>query len=1555
MTVNLSASRISQLPLGVSSDYFYLSWSERDKETGESVARVKTFVKPTIGGIGNPDNISMAIDSFATQIDGLITGPDKKPFQATRLMLIEADMRATRGFNRKNSPGTCTTPASEDRATAYRMYQKILRLIKDAERDKDVKTRPLTPDEKKERMAAAITFTITDADRAAFNDARVKGGLVGLTGLQGQAYIGIAELVLKQLNDGENSSVSLAQAIEDCQKGREILLGMPETERSFFHVAKSYIIEAKLKALLTDNPLSDSALVTLLDKAIIDWSSIKDSIEHNKWLTDPAFMLGSPTPSDNIEEARQGMLYLRAWAMLEKAKLTAQHAKPPRDTAAINAEVGAINEALQLCSDAQTLLTGISSDATAEEKAEFLKRIGYAGKPSDEAARKILDGIARASDYENLDAIVTEADLLAKRGRLLDNDEDRQTARDIYRELAKGCKFYDIKALATAGSISMEIELAEFNWDSVNEILVKYFDPGAGEANLRYPFSPDSYSFMSISLLEAQLRDQTKRTIVEVNGTGTVLNHKGFVADYQLADCRVRHITQGIYNIKAVRDRNSLVDIHARARLENARVMALKSQGENSTEQKIQCFRDAIAELEKILTVVLKETPEQIFANDSRLKMEGSFYVALWGEWASNLEQIAWLENKNRVVVDSSFNAARAKYNELVQLCVFSQARYDSGPRSGHYPVTQTKDASGAAIYHIASARGLLVDLARTNMDTAKQSVDIIAANAQQIIDTKKAIDGLITNIEGFAVPQEIARASIRTKKLKASVRRMLLEALCKKLFYINKQRAQLLADAGLIAAAARNSENPASEIERHKMDMIVELYKQISAIAKTLLPTDEESESPLDDTTYPVLNMFGVNSVYMRESETLAAEQIIAYFKTYVLGKTIDLTYDMIDALANAARIKRDAGIRKKVIELTDKLIAQLGRDIEVAKASTTLTPAEKESSLAVARISLAKTLIWRARLKCWFYDEKLGGKIGDILLETGEGAKKVRTGAIADYEQAISLYNQITSSKHREMLFENAASRVSLLEELSLAQFIYANAKYKGEANASARVQAYEAVVKSIVNDILPQRVATDTSGFTRDEIVRQVNNQDKAARIRARLTLANIALSIADPLVGTQRTGVTAADAQRVCRIIKPGTNITGVNDVYAFTTDQFQLARNDIGALRAEAQAQVTDTELLQLGIDVTSVYRGISISYVNIALRDNTQMDSVLQRIDEGIKSAGADNAAVGMLTILRANILFWISKSSLPLAAAEYEKGFLLLRGKATLDELSEKNDPGGRIRTEKMALLAAAKYEGINIRDLSNYADVRAIETYEQKTGVGDRNAANALLDVVIAMDEEAGGSEYGALALRRKADLINSILNEKNDWKGSRPRFDEAIKYLCRALDILGRLKDPGAEPIGTDTAKQVAAIARSSNRNTDKAIIETMCMLIESEVRRYNCIVSTELLGNGSRLKRAELWEKEARMVLQARGVVKGYLEGLNLWDAAFAEKNINTVIGNQFDVTDRYHSEWLKKVASYLAVLLESSMGKDTPTGVSTVFSQKLYSTDFVKDDLPKKEK
>ncbi len=1351
-----------QVRLGTTTDYYSPQPIDvgHDKVTGEEIYRQRTYAKCSVGKQSNL-TLDAALDEVESEkIDYL---NKKQPSQAFGCMIQAAGL-----YGNRDDIG--------DRKKAYLLLRKIIVLA-----SKD------TIERTKKTIAYGVPGgEITTAEFATFDPKFLKDPQVQ----EAQAKIAIADLVLKQLNDNEVPDVKVvdpkitdatAYAISCCQSARTALNAFKYKDD--FNISKSYILEAKLMAL---SKASDDDVRAKLKSAHIDWNAIKDRVSDDPNVKDESLRPAGMSKDDYIEEIRKGTVYINAWAMVEDAHLTDQ--KVNVSTEDISAKIG-------LCSDAHVMLSGKDTD----------------------------NGIDKAKDYINHDAFLTEANLTAKLARLNINDPDKyrgglNDARALYKEISEKTAFSDIKAIAIAAKISIDMELGEFTWDDAKSALEAYFDPTTSTFPLKSPFAENSFTYLSMELLEAQLRNTTQRKKVWVPGCGDcTYKTKTEVADYTLAGIRTDNVKKAIKarSVKAVRDPEALNDLNIRASLEHARSTALEGIALRDDIAKRAKFNDdAIKELTDILGPTgLNETTDNILNNlGGKRKMESSFYVTLWGEWANYLEQIAWLDSKDKPGDMNIFKAANDKYDETIKLCGYSKATYDKGVAGQE------------------SARKQMIKLSKDNIkNSVENNIEVAALTNPDAQKAITALDGVIKNIGDFKIPSEFKGTQL--VKMQAELNRRKLEIRCKEVFYINKQptsylytssktNAPISADDKKKDVSADDKIKDVSADDKKKDvsadDKIKELYQQINDLADKTLPY-------LDTPYYSILNLFGVNSVYMRINKDAAADEIVALYGNYIKGKDFETTYDMIDPLANAALIR------------TGRIKTAKGADTnlkgEIMDYLTTLLTGSKTTAA-----DKAKAYVWKARMNVWFKDSQ------DL------------NQALKDYDEAIKLYGTITDGNK---LYGNGASKLAVMEERSFAQFMLVNDTKKGDANAKDRIGQYQQIAKYINDNILKGAATTGLS----EEIAKKVDKQDAAAKIKARLTLISMTMGIAEPLKkGLLADPVMVTAVTDIC-----GENITDENKLFVKTEELFNSVTADIKKLG------LIDTEMVSLGIDVPTVYARMAENYMILALeamvpgRDIDDADDLLEDLkDEKASMENTNTSSMPAKRLERFNqnmkaISDAILKVSSALTQVQSKKNIIAQNAQKYIENMNNYLTKAASIAekdanslAQAKALLVQAQYAGWTAgSDIDKLKVARGL--YEKVISINP-----------VAMDMKAKLDYAGVISIislrllktdkTAAADVANIAISKYKEVKtnddialGARACIEMANLQAAFAVEDGTKLREARASVYDAlikltgskqDTMGYINLVNGMINLNkpVDKTIIQALCYLGVIEARLY-----------------------------------------------------------------------------------------------------------------------
>lgn len=1346
-----------------------------DTYTGEPILRQRTFVLEGVFGRGDPKTIQKAIDDVTNEIGNNIAA--KKPWLAAMLMVMLADLYANRG-------------QAGDRALAFKTLGKLMVLCSSGA--EQIKWMGI--------FGVKLGKDTTQAEGDAFDKALVENPDVFFRQQKAKALMGVAELVLKQLSDNEKTSADINKAIQYCEDARTNLQkDVPASELDEFGLGRAYILEAKLRALRsTETGDSDVAISGLLakakeavhwdsDKTDVVWTSeVEKNLRSNRYICGDRSMYPNYDCDEALAEVKKSHQFIAAWANIESAKLVMQIVKVTKDKEPELSKK--IEAAIALC----------------------------------KKARATLEGMGKACDYLNSEAAITEAELAAKHARLLPQGRiaELRKVRDYYESIAKTTPFNDIKARALAGQFSLEIEIGDFKWENVDQILKDYFDPEAGLNNLKYPFNTDTYPYMMILHLECQLRNVAKRTKVNLPGCEScTITSETLTSDYDIAAIRARYVRENIFNIRFIRDREALVDLYARSVLDEAQALATGAMRQSNIDAKIACFEAAIEKLKSALikSIVVDpqtkkvsfilERPEDIEANPENRKMEVSFYVSVFADWASYLEQIAVLRSQGRAQKDPAlYGDAKKKYEKVKALCAMSNSSYDKLQRTVFVDLALEKIKGIACIaneYTLTSADGIKTALTAYEKFIGKVDARITAAEDMPLTDDFKAES---------------------RSKLVANLKRIKFEAMCQRLFFVNKQKENLLLDAGIK--------------EKDKDTAIGTMYHDAASLAKAILPLPSDKLPKLDDTYYTVLNLLGINSVYLRLNPQEAGESIKAAFDLYISKRDFEVTYDMVDALANGVIVTRDTAMKARAIKYLNEMISR----------AEGVKPQANDDI-----IILAKAYTWLARLNISSYVES-DPSTASFLSREENG---VKVGAIPYYEKALSYFDKVNGDRGK--LLENGTSRVALMEEKALADFIYVNATLPGSTNDASRVARYREIADYIRTNVLAG--ATDVTGL-KPEVSEKVVKQDKAAKIKARLTLISIVTSLAEPI---QRSTVPAETVTAIC------------GKKAADTKTLFDIAEEMFNGINTSLTTDFVpnDPDLVSFGIDPISIRIRMAENYMTLALKTSgtvsvmaveaiplreevkeeggsdaegllTEIDNYMAQLDkkrtayasrsatyiakmEAHLKAVTDAAGTSALNkaralLAKARFIGWMAgnfKEALPSMTLKKMQ-------KALIDSLKESEDlyieaertyPGvmnTSARIDKAGILMVLTLAKAAVRT----ADVRAIlggfkEGSTQLTGIAAEEGLN------------------GAKACAILANLVQFSAKENTT------ALDEARRYAQGALCKMLKLKMP-------KTAQEIINHITANKPVVDALMVQVLCLLGVIEARLYTLKPSKERIG-------------------------------------------------------------------------------------------------------------
>jgi hypothetical protein len=232
------------------------------------------------------------------------------------------------------------------------------------------------------------------------------------------------------------------------------------------------------------------------------------------------------------------------------------------------------------------------------------------------------------------------------------------------------------------------------------------------------------------------------------------------------------------------------------------------------------------------------------------------------------------------------------------------------------------------------------------------------------------------------------------------------------------------------------------------------------------------------------------------------------------------------------------------------------------------------------------------------------------------------------------------------------------------------------------------------------------------------------------------------------------------------------------------------------------------------------------------------------------------------------------------------------------------------------------------------------AIEKVDPKKRMEAAEAAKKLNALIVKYSGAAGKTDISASALARKGDIILANLNELKD-DNPIPVLQDSRTYFMSAMDIL----------LGKDTALQSnrlslilqEAESQSKKGILDQNIIQTICLLMESEVRLYGRENQNITDIN---MKQAR-WHSEFALMNRARNVILKYISdsfsvGVNKADYDNAETGIHNLgkilsdkILSSEGQNNRELYERLMKIVNMRASLIFAGREMEIPEAVTMV--------------------
>lgn len=227
------------------------------------------------------------------------------------------------------------------------------------------------------------------------------------------------------------------------------------------------------------------------------------------------------------------------------------------------------------------------------------------------------------------------------------------------------------------------------------------------------------------------------------------------------------------------------------------------------------------------------------------------------------------------------------------------------------------------------------------------------------------------------------------------------------------------------------------------------------------------------------------------------------------------------------------------------------------------------------------------------------------------------------------------------------------------------------------------------------------------------------------------------------------------------------------------------------------------------------------------------------------------------------------------------------------------------------------------------------------------------ALLQEIIRLGPEGGTIEY-ALALAKLGDRINrSGKNYQN--------LERAREYLCMALDILDKKKwctELRNKATGEEEKRRIVdgalrdhinlIKAPNSRYGLDRSVVETLCMLAETEVKLFVLDVRS---GRIKKDKRQDEWANRYGLIHDIRGIVRNYIDkGLKLWRPGFNVRDMKDIIDTVVKGQDKDLAKRLRESSIWRAELIWA--GCIPPLGIMSAKACSIASDgdDFRLEDI-----
>lgn len=471
---------------------------------------------------------------------------------------------------------------------------------------------------------------------------------------------------------------------------------------------------------------------------------------------------------------------------------------------------------------------------------------------------------------------------------------------------------------------------------------------------------------------------------------------------------------------------------------------------------------------------------------------------------------------------------------------------------------------------------------------------------------------------------------------------------------------------------------------------------------------------------------------------------------------------------------------------------------------------------------VTLAETYLWSARSQSWrYYDNKSG--VDPTVLDA----------AIKDYKKAMEYYDN--AGRGVKQLHSSEITKILLVEEKAMAEFIYYNATQRSVSSTPDRIANYQKIAIDIRNVL---RRSTDTTGL-RQETARRVAIVDRAEKIKASLTLIAIISSLSDPALQGQINTTLASAVNSICN-----RTISREKDLYVVAAEIYRGISHD-------PYVQSNDPELLALlGPDNDPAYIRLQAAENSmiLILKTTGRMRSLIEDINK-LKREADYSAREGQQSAIAISdkLAEFVRDAEIKKMALEgFVRPYREEMDAFLRDALSQKGEIRARAlilkamfiswtAVKKDELKEAAKLfkqaqeeypDAMDAKAKLAYAKVLVILTLAK---VADRSEdARALLGGFGQGSTELTGiaAEEGQNGAKACVMMANLLISRGKLNIGT---LEEARRYAQNALSKLTGVQQPA------NTLQLIGAIT-DKGIPVDQTVIEALCCLGVIEARMY-----------------------------------------------------------------------------------------------------------------------